>query len=237
MELSDRLLAVASLVTAGYRIADIGTDHAYIPIELVGSGKNPEAVAMDINEGPLKRAEENIRAHGLERKIHIRQSDGFAALKPGEAETAVIAGMGGALMIRILQEGKKVADTLKECILQPQSEINKVRAFLLREGFLFIKENMVKDDGKYYPMMKVIPPAQKGTRKNGQWNPTELLYGKLLLKEKNPVLLEYLKAEIRLKKNILEGLRKQNSQRAAVRCRELEEELKEVEKGIEYYAL
>src|SRR5699024_7353656 len=105
MELSKRLNAVASLVTDGYRLADIGTDHAYIPIFLVSTGKIPAAVAMDVNRGPLLRAEENIRTYGLEKRIATRISDGFAALEKNEADSAVIAGMGGLLTIRILKEG------------------------------------------------------------------------------------------------------------------------------------
>ena len=156
MELSKRLQAVAGLVTAGSVLADIGTDHAYIPIWLTESGRIRGAVAMDVNPGPLERAEENIREHGLKDHICTRLSDGFAALKPGEADCAVIAGMGGGLTVRILREGRSIVRTLKECILQPQSEIEKVRAFLLEEGFLFIKEDMVEEDGKYYPMMKAV---------------------------------------------------------------------------------
>ena len=88
MELSKRLSAVAALVTDGYRLADIGTDHAYIPICLAGTGRIPEAVAMDVNPGPLLRAEENIRMHGLEDRIKTRISDGFASLEKGEADAA-----------------------------------------------------------------------------------------------------------------------------------------------------
>ena len=168
MELSKRLSAVAALVTNGYRLADIGTDHAYIPICLAGTGRIPEAVAMDVNPGPLLRAEENIRMHGLEDRIKTRISDGFASLEKGEADAAVIAGMGGPLMIRILREGAEVVSTLKECVLQPQSEIEKVRAFLLEEGFFFLDEDMVEEDGKYYPMMKVQPRLmRKRRRKTG----------------------------------------------------------------------
>ena len=110
MELSKRLQAVAGLVTAGSRLADIGTDHAYIPIYLARSGKIPEAVAMDVNRGPLERAEENIRAYELEDRIKTRLSDGFSALEQGEADSAVIAGMGGGLMSRILKEGEDGRD-------------------------------------------------------------------------------------------------------------------------------
>ena len=130
MELSKRLNTVASLVTDGYRLADIGTDHAYIPIFLVSTGKIPAAVAMDVNRGPLLRAEENIRTYGLEKRIATRISDGFAALEKNEADSAVIAGMGGLLTIRILKEGADTVRSLKECILQPQSEIGHFRRFL-----------------------------------------------------------------------------------------------------------
>lgn len=257
MELSKRLNAVASLVTEGYRLADIGTDHAYIPIFLVRTGRIPEAVAMDVNKGPLLRAEENIRSYGLERQIRTRISNGFTALRENEADSAVIAGMGGPLMICILKDGAEAVSALKECILQPQSEIEKVRAFLLEEGFFFLCEDMVEEDGKYYPMMKVIPPRtvhdmkekgcvrlQQSVRMTAQreycedsWNEAELRYGKLLLKNKNPVLREYLEREIRIRSRILDALKDNISEKAAARRQELEKELKIAEKGMEYYAV
>ena len=235
-------------MTAGSRLADIGTDHAYIPIYLARSGKIPEAVAMDVNRGPLERAEENIRAYELEDRIKTRLSDGFSALEQGEADSAVIAGMGGGLMIRILKEGEDVVRTLKECILQPQSEIEKVRAFLLEEGFLFIKEDMVEEDGKYYPMMKAACPGSKisSLRESGapgadirktDWDETELLYGKCLLKDKNPVLRQYLEREIHIKRKILSELAGQDSPRIAARKMELEKEIRKAEKGLVYYAV
>ena len=227
-------------MTAGSRLTDIGTDHAYIPIYLARSGKIPEAVAMDVNRGPLERAEENIRAYELEDRINTRLSDGFSALEQGEADSAVIAGMGGGLMIRILKEGEDVVRTLKECILQPQSEIEKVRAFLLEEGFLFIKEDMVEEDGKYYPMMKMASPGRRTERTCGTaetWDETELRYGRYLLQEKNPVLRQYLEREIRIKRQILEGLQGQDSTRAVSRMQELEKEIENAEKGMKYYAV
>lgn len=240
MELSKRLSAVAALVTEGLRLADIGTDHAYIPIYLVSTGKIPGALAMDVNRGPLLRAEENIRLYGLEEKIKIRISDGLASLHAGEAESAVIAGMGGPLTIRILREGREKAAGLKECILQPQSEIEKVRAFLLEEGFFFLREDMVEEDGKYYPMMKVKPPAACGAcggHGSAGWNEAELRYGKMLLEEKDPVLRNYLEREICIRKRIMAGLKNNGSEKAAARRRELEEELRIAEEGMKYYAV
>lgn len=225
------------MVGEGSALADIGTDHAYIPIWLVSRGTISRAVAMDVNEGPLNRAKENIRQNGLEKKIETRISDGFSALLPGEADTAVIAGMGGGLMIRILRDGRKIVNSLKECILQPQSEIEKVRTFLLEEGFSFIRENMVEEDGKYYPMMCVRPPATVRVDPQEKWLQTELVYGRLLLAEKNPVLREYLEREIRIKTGIVKSLEKNDSGRAEQRIRELSKEIELAQKGLGYYAL
>ena len=128
-------------------------------------------------------------------ELKTRLSDGMKALKTGEVQCAVIAGMGGGLVIKILSESREVADSLQECVLQPQSELEKVRTFLLEEGFFIIQEDMVKEDGKYYPMMKVASGNHEtekcSARKAG---PTEeLRFGKRLLEQKHPVLLEYLK--------------------------------------------
>ena len=247
MELSRRLQAVADLVTAHYKLADIGTDHAYIPIYLTQQKKIDQAVALDVNEGPLERATEHIYENHLEHQIETRLSNGFQALKPGEVQSAVIAGMGGGLVIRILIEGEAVVRQLKECILQPQSEIEKVRAFLLENGYEFLEEDMVCEDGKYYPMMKIKPPVTETEHlatgikteewKKSDWNPVQLKYGKLLLEKKHPVLKEYLEREIRIYQSILDGLKAKDSERIRQRREELEQELGEAEKGMEYYAV
>ena len=161
MELSKRLRAVADLVSPGLIIADVGTDHAYVPIQLVEEGRIPSAIAMDINEGPLLRAEKHIREHGLEHKIETRRSSGLKKLKVQEAQSMIAAGMGGALIIQILSDCPEIVISLKECILQPQSEIGKVRKFLIAHACAIVEENMVYEDGKFYPMMRVVP-GKKG---------------------------------------------------------------------------
>lgn len=157
LQLSKRLQAVAELVGECSTIADVGTDHGYIPVYLVAVGKARRAIAMDINEGPLSRAKEHILQYGLEQKIETRLSDGCLALKPKEADVIVIAGMGGALMQRILTQGGKFAGTARKLVLQPQSEITAFREFLLRQGYRIVAEDMVLEDGKYYPMMAAEP--------------------------------------------------------------------------------
>lgn len=236
MELSKRLQAVADFVTAGYITADIGTDHAYIPIYLIENKISPHAFAMDINEGPLMRAKEHVVECGYSKQIVLRQSDGMKALKEKEAQTVVIAGMGGGLVMKILTDSWKVTCSLKECILQPQSEIAKVRAFLLKKGFLFMEENMVLEDGKFYPMMKVKPPSLNYNNCE-QWTETQIRYGKLLLEQKNPVLKKFLEKEISVKEEIIKKLKKQTGEHADQRIKELCEDLEFTRKGMEYYAL
>lgn len=205
MQLSERMKAVAALVSPGSRVVDVGCDHGYLPIYLVMNKRIPSAVAMDVKSGPLSRAQENIKAHGLDTYIETRLSDGLKNLKKGEGDTLIIAGMGGPLMEKILEEGKEQLTDFRELILQPQSDLGNFRRYLVREGFRIIRENMVYEEGKYYPMMKAVPGESEA------YQPWEYEYGKLLLKEKHPVLKEYLKRETRLQKQILQQIQAKGS--------------------------
>ena len=128
---------------------------------------------MDVRKGPLSRAEEHISQYGLEAYIETRLSDGLSAVKPGEGDTLVIAGMGGPLMERILTEGKEVRETFREMILQPQSDIPHFRHFIRKEGWEIVKEEMILEDGKFYPVMKVLPVPKA---KMEPWTKDCLLY-------------------------------------------------------------
>ncbi|MBD5136032.1 MAG: SAM-dependent methyltransferase [Lachnospiraceae bacterium] len=189
VQLSGRLKLIASFVSDGSRLADIGTDHGYVPIYLVGKDIIPSAIAMDINEGPLKKAEENVKMFGLEDKILLRLSDGLDKLSSKEADTVLIAGMGGRLILNILDRGKAVCDKINELILSPHSEIELVREYLMNNGFAVVREEMILDEGKYYTVMKAV----HGTMEYSGME--ELLYGKLLLENKDKVLKEYLLKE------------------------------------------
>jgi tRNA (adenine22-N1)-methyltransferase len=154
-------------------VADVGCDHGYVSIYLVQSGIADRAIAMDVRKGPLSGADDNIREYGLSEKIETRLSDGLKALLPGEADALVIAGMGGKLMIRILQEGNPKALGLKEAILQPQSDIDEFRRFLRSEGYVIADEKIILDEGKYYFPMHVcfagdaIEPGVDGSKPAG----------------------------------------------------------------------
>ena len=199
--LSKRLKTIADMVSKGHRVCDIGCDHAHVVIYLVGQGVAPNAIAMDIHNKPLERAREHINTYGLADKIETRLSDGFKALKMGEVETVIMAGMGGRLIQAILTDAKVKATSLKELILGPQSEVAAFRRFLRLNGFRIEYEDLVYEDDKFYPIMRVVPgPADM--------NETEATiiadcYGYVPLKERNPVLLAYLKREFKVTSEII----------------------------------
>lgn len=216
MELSKRLYAVAGLVTEGASVADIGTDHGYVPIYLIKNKIASRVIAMDINKGPLERAKMHIIGHGLKGQIETRLSDGLKKVNPGEVDGMIAAGMGGALVIKILEESKAVVDTLEFLILQPQSEISKVRKYLNKNGLVIIEEDMVEEEGKYYPMMKVIHGQPE------EYKEYEYIYGKKLLEKKHPVLEKFLLREKYIQESIVEQLSKHiGSESAEQRTREI----------------
>ena len=156
MNLSKRLKTVADCVTPGNVVADVGTDHGYIPIYLAAHGISPHVIAMDVNEGPLSTAGRNISLNNVDNLVSTRLSDGLKELGPNEADTVIISGMGGLLTVRILKDDMDKVRSLKELILSPHSDWDVVRHFLHDEGMMITDEHMVIDDGKYYVVMKAV---------------------------------------------------------------------------------
>lgn len=216
MQLSKRMHLLASKVTEGNRLADVGTDHGYIPIALVLENKIPSAIAMDVNRGPLQRAEEHIRTYGLDTYIETRLSDGLHELRGGEADTILAAGMGGALTVRILSEGAHCLHTVKELILQPQSEIYLVRKWLYQNRFRIAEEDIVLDDGKYYPMIKAVHGQAEVP------DEPDLFYGDIRIQRSADVLADFLKREAEKNEKIIKILREKGQENTA-RMNELAE--------------
>lgn len=233
MKLSKRLELVASFVPEGSRLADVGTDHGYIPIALVERGVCPFAIAMDVGTGPLARAREHIQERGLSGQISTRLSDGMEALHPGEADAVVMAGMGGELVIHILERGRRLWKCIPAYILSPQSELEKVRHYLDENGFSIRKEDMVMEEGKYYTVM--LAEQANAVEKNGldQEEKRECWYryGKDLIQQKNPVLLSFLDKEEQRVLGILSGLEAQNTPGAKTARQGLEEELRQIKEA------
>lgn len=154
MNLGDRLQAVADFVPQGSRVADIGTDHGYLAVELVKSGKAKFVVASDKNTGPYEAAVRTVRENGLaDNVISVRLGDGLKRLKPGEVDTVCIAGMGGALMVEILEGSPDVVETLDTLILQPQSAAPELRRWIYRKHWHIEDESLALDDGRIYEII------------------------------------------------------------------------------------
>lgn len=218
--LSDRLKAVAEMITPGQTVADIGCDHAYLPIYLVRENVSPKVLACDINAGPVERAKGNVDDVDLSDKIEVRQGDGLGALMPGEAKSLVLAGMGGKLMMKILKEGADVAREASEIIMEPQSEVAALRHYLQDNGLRIISENMICEDGKFYPLIKAVHGDMTWDRE------IYFRYGKILLREENPVLHEFLVIEKGYLSNLLKELAEnEESPQVFVRMEEVKTDL------------
>lgn len=216
--LSTRLRALADLVPVGSRLADIGTDHGYIPITLCAEQKIPSALAMDVREGPLLHARQHIAEYGLEDRIQTRLSDGLQDLLPGEADTILIAGMGGGLILRILEQGRERLTGEETLILGPQSETGSLRRGLREHGWQITDEAMVREDGKYYPLIRAayVGGCPEGTELEDEFGP-------VLLRQRHPVLHDWLLRELSVSEQIRLALAAgRQEEKLRSRVRELE---------------
>ncbi|MBE7021826.1 MAG: SAM-dependent methyltransferase [Ruminococcaceae bacterium] len=176
--MTPRLLAISHSVPDGGSLADIGTDHAYIPIYLCQKGRIDTALAMDVRSGPLSRAEENICRYGLCDRIKTRLSDGLSALCEGEADTVVIAGMGGLLIAELLARAPVTAKTY---VLQPMTAVPELRLWLLENGFAILDECLAQEGEKLY----TIITAECGSMTIEK--PVYAYVGKRLLEKRDPL--------------------------------------------------
>ncbi len=233
--LSERLRVIADMIDHCGVMADIGCDHGYLSIAMAGEKKVTKAIAMDLRSGPLEHARKNIRKYGLEDIIDVRLSDGMQMLSPGEADVIVIAGMGGPLMTRILDRSPGIVGTASELILEPQSEPETLREYLSgrcfpdskgREKIFFsIKdERFVKEEGKYYPVIKYLPSSKRQILSE-----EEKLFGPVLIREKPPLFREYLENCRKKYRSLAEKLEKtvssgsRNAEKRLAQIRDMEE--------------
>ncbi len=224
--LSKRLSAIADMVppeAASQTVADVGCDHAFVPIKLLLDHRISRAIAMDIKPGPLSRAWEHIEEEGLSGVAEVRQSDGLSSLKPNEAQGVIMAGMGGDLMLRILNDGGKVRESIEWWVFSPQSELSRFRHGLEDMGLSVRREIMLKEDGKYYTVMLVYPGSMHYE------NEADYHYGALLIKDASPVFREFIKKEDERTDAALKALQSSKKEAAAQRRAVLEKEKKEIE--------
>lgn len=154
MKLTNRLQAIADLITEDVMVGDIGSDHGYLMAYLVEKGIVSKGIASDINEGPVKNCEETIRQYGFHKQIDVRLGGGLDPYKKNEIHTAVIAGMGGQLIRDIIKDSK-VSSTVKTFILQPMTGQDVLREWLLSSGYHIEKEVIANEQDRYYEIMVV----------------------------------------------------------------------------------
>lgn len=204
VNLSRRLEAVADMCQPWQRIADIGSDHAHLPIYLCETGQIQAAIAGEVIRGPYRIAQENVREAGLQAQIQVRLADGLEAIKPSDrCQAAVIAGMGGMLITQILDRQPDVGRQLSGLVLQPNQDVKLVRHWLMTHQWRITAENIVFDDGHFYQMLAAQPAIQAIP-----YSPKALLFGPLLLKARSETFLAYWQFRLRQKKLILAQLQR-----------------------------
>lgn len=222
-QLSPRLAACARLVPQGAKLADIGTDHAYLPVWLARRGRIAHALACDLREGPLQRAEENILKYRVQGIVETRLSDGLSALSPQEADTIVIAGMGGDLMVQILTRAPWLKDG-KTLILQCMTSAEELRRWLLAEGYRVEQEKAVRSEGRVYTVMLV-------RWQTGNWEVDPLFpFIGLLEYGDGAEARDYILREIRHLENCLKGRRARGEDKTAEELEEIIRQLRPLTK-------
>ena len=201
MILTERLKKVAEYVKNSRCLADIGTDHGYVPIFCVKNGTAKTAVASDVNTGPLKSAEKNIEKYGLSEKISVRLSNGFENFENGEFDTAVIAGMGGLLINEIVEKGKNKFSDETRLIIQPMIAQSEVRRYLSENGFVIEDESLACEGNKIYNIFL----CRKGFEKLSEF---DVFVGKRIFEKKGELFKRHMDGKIFTLTKIVEGLKK-----------------------------
>lgn len=224
MKLTPRLKVIADKVNKGNIVADIGTDHGYIPIYLIENKISPKVIAADINEGPLENAKKQILLYGYGDKIETRLGNGLDVISAGEVDTIIIAGMGGLLIRDILTNNFMAAQSANTLILQPMVAQSDLRIWLKNNNFTIIDEQLAKEGHKYYEIIVTT---------KGQSVADDKYYdiGPKLIEKKDPLLEEYLNKQINIQYSILNDIKGQSSDHAkekSIECKEKIIKLEEV---------
>ncbi len=229
VKLSPRLQLIANKVLIGSFIADIGTDHAYIPIYLIQNGIALYAIASDVRHGPVDKANENVKKYQLEGKVDVRLGYGLEKILKDEVDTVIIAGMGGTLISEVLSAATPILKRINRLILQPMTGQDEVRKWLADNRFIILDEELVSEGEKIYNVIV----AEHGEERIEK----EVFYhiGKSLIAKKDPLLERLISGKIREMKNIIRQLEDKNSDNAynkLVMCKEQLSELEELAKQI-----
>lgn len=222
IKLPQRLACIAAQVTVGNRVADIGTDHGYLPIYLVQNSIAPKVIACDVNQMPLESAQRNIALYGCSQQIETRLSDGLRGLSPGEVDTVVIAGMGGLLIQDILEASKEIAHNV-QLILQPMQGRPELRKYLVANGYQIQRDLLVEEEHRIYEVLVVGRGTQEVTRE------IEYEVGFHLKDNPRPIAEKFIKGKILATKGILTQMKDTSNPLTRKRMAEYEERLQSLE--------
>lgn len=199
IHLSERLKAIAAFIPAGSKIADIGSDHAYLPCYAAAHGLITSAVAGEVNRGPYVSAKNQVESNNLQNIIDVRYGDGLEVIEPNEVDCIVIAGMGGSLITSILDNGKEKLTGVKRLILQPNVAAELVRKWLQMHAWRLINETIIEEEGHIYEILI----AETGTMRLSE---QEILLGPYLMKEKSDIFIKKWGYELAKWNNVLRQL-------------------------------
>lgn len=223
--LSPRLSTIAKLIPKCKRFADIGTDHAYLPVYLCMENICDTAIASDINRGPLLRAENTIKSYHMGKRISTRLGGGFETLAPGEAESLSIAGMGGLVIAKILEDGRDKIDSECTLVLQPMTAILELREYLYKNSWITVDEHLAKEEDKIYNIITV-----KLGKESEKLSDAELFLGRILIERKDECYDEYVSKKIKKLENMIKGLEKSETEQSKHKLAECCALLNDVEK-------
>ncbi|MDI4646602.1 tRNA (adenine(22)-N(1))-methyltransferase [Cohnella hashimotonis] len=226
-KLSKRLYALAGLVKQGARFADIGTDHALLPVHLALAGTIAYAVAGDVNKGPAEAARRQVRAAGVGDIVSVRHGDGLSVLAPDEVDTVCIAGMGGSLMVRLLEEAGEALSGVTTLILSPHVAEDQVRRWLENNRYVLELERLVEEDGEIYTLLRAeraASAAESDARHKELYDPallgagckavpSGLLYemGPLLLRSPDEAFMAKWRGELAKRERIAQGMKQSDA--------------------------
>lgn len=217
--LSNRLLLVARMIPKGHVAADIGTDHAYLPIYLVKEHICPKVIATDVARGPYEKALENIKIAGVEGAVELRCGSGLEPLSPGEVQTAVMAGMGGETIAGILRDSMTVASSMEQMLLQPMRNLPKLRKWLFLMGFKIIDEDVALEDSRFYEIIAVK------RQKTHPFDAIDIAVGPIIREKRTPRILKYIGAKISRLESLIKSLEDINTISAGKALEEYKREL------------
>lgn len=215
MKLSKRLLIIAGLVPKNSVVADVGTDHGYIPAYLIANKISKKVIGSDISKGSLDKIIDYVKEIGFEKEIEPRLGDGLKILKPYEVDTVIIAGMGGVLIKEILDNDKNITNSITNFILQPMIGAKELRMYLMENNFEIIKEELAKEENKYYEIIY----AKKGKG----YIAKDIYYeiGEELILEKHPEVKDFVENKIMMAEGILKELEGKETEKTQKRYKEL----------------